>query len=99
MPVPRAIRRDHGGQFRRSANGGSREGPPFVRPGARRGRPVAADGRRWVVREQLVRPRDGRPVHDVPTFETRFVLRWLRDFPHDWRRLSDRDLERLSWRR
>ena len=60
---------------------------------------VAADGRRWQVREHRVRPRDGRPVHDLLLFETRFVLRWLRDFPRDWRRLTDRELESLSWRR
>lgn len=60
---------------------------------------VARDGRGWLVRECQVRPLDGSPVHDVLLFETRAVLRWLRDYPRDWRRLSDGELESLSWRR
>jgi hypothetical protein len=60
---------------------------------------VASDGRRWRVREHRVHPRDGRPAEDLLVFESRAVLRWLRDFPRDWHQLSDRELETLSWRR
>jgi hypothetical protein len=59
---------------------------------------VSRDGRRWLVREYHVRPLDGSAPHDVLLFETRAILRWLRDYPRDWHRLSDRELEAISWR-
>ena len=58
---------------------------------------VAADGRQWRVREHVVRTDDGEPHRRLLVFECRQVLRWLRDFPHDWHRRSDTELERLSW--
>lgn len=57
---------------------------------------VAADGRRWRVREHVVRTDDGAPRR-LLVFECRHVLRWLREFPHDWHRRSDAELEALSW--
>lgn len=58
---------------------------------------VAADGRHWHVREHVVRTDDGEPRRRLLVFECRHVLRWLHDFPHDWHRRSDAELERLSW--
>ena len=58
---------------------------------------VAADGRRWRVREHVVRTDDGEARRRLLVFECRHVLRWLRDFPHDWHRRSDAELEALSW--
>ena len=59
---------------------------------------AAADGRRWRVREHVVRPRDGDAHRRLLVFECGPVLRWLRVFPADWHRRSAADLERLSWR-
>ena len=58
---------------------------------------VAADGRHWRVREHVVRTDDGDARRRLLLFECRHVLRWLRDFPHDWHRRSDAELEALSW--
>jgi len=58
---------------------------------------VTADGRRWRVREHVVRTDDGDASRRLLVFECRHVLRWLRDFPHDWHRRSDAELEALSW--
>jgi hypothetical protein len=58
---------------------------------------VAADGRPWRVREHLVRAHDGEVRRRLLVFENRQVLRWLREFPHDWHRRSDAELEALSW--
>ena len=58
---------------------------------------VAADGRRWVVREHVVAPRAGGAPHPLLVFESRSVLRWTRRFPVQWRSLTDAELEALSW--
>ena len=58
---------------------------------------TAADGRRWRVREHVVRDPDGEARRRLLVFECRQVLRWLRDFPSDWHRGTDAELERLSW--
>ena len=58
---------------------------------------VAVDGRRWRVREHVVHTDDAAPRR-LLVFECRHVLRWLRDFPADWHRRGDAELEALSWR-
>lgn len=58
---------------------------------------VAGDGRRWCVREHVVRTDDDEAHRRLLIFECRHVLRWLRDFPRDWHRRTDAELEALSW--
>jgi hypothetical protein len=60
---------------------------------------VVVDGssEQWDVYEL---PANGAP-HDRPSlvFESPEAVRRVRDFPTDWRRLSDAELYAVSWRR
>ncbi len=66
-----------------------------TRPGAR---DLLVDGEVWTVYERPPGPLDRRQTASL-IFENRSVIRRVRDYPADWRLLSDAALMRLSWSR
>jgi hypothetical protein len=55
-----------------------------------------AEGARWRVYEQPVSDYDRRRGTSL-IFASEAAVRRVRDFPPDWRSLSDEELARLSW--
>jgi hypothetical protein len=58
-------------------------------------RTIVVDGRVWFVRELTDAPYDRRGAGSL-IFVTDEVMRRVRDYPMDWRALSDQDLYALS---
>lgn len=56
------------------------------------------DGELWTVYERAAGPLDRRQTPSL-VFESRSAIRRVRDYPADWRTLSDTALMRLSWSR
>lgn len=61
-------------------------------------RRLIMDGDVWLVYERASAPMDRRSTPSL-VFECRAVIRRVRDYPANWRELSDEELARLSWRR
>lgn len=64
----------------------------------RAARRIPADGALWLVYELLPAPYDRRQSPSL-IFESDAVVRRVRDYPANWRELSDDDLLALSWAR
>ena len=67
-----------------------------IRAAQRNGRHLSIDGTRWLVYELSPMPFDRRSSPSL-IFESDMALRRVRDFPADWRTLSDAQLFALSW--
>ena len=66
-------------------------------PEARRGaRQLVVDAVRWLVYELPPMPLDRRSTPSL-VFESECAMRRVRDFPVNWRMLSDAELFALSW--
>ena len=64
-----------------------------ARDGARQ---LVADVEQWLVYELPPMTFDRRSTSSL-VFESETMLRRVRDYPEDWRELSDADLFALSW--
>ena len=62
------------------------------------GRTIYSDDGQWHVYEVESGPYDRRSGRSL-IFESDGVLRRVRDYPSDWRELSDAELMVVSWRR
>jgi hypothetical protein len=68
----------------------------LLREAQRTARRLAVDGTPWLVYELPATPFDRRNSPSL-VFETENTVRRVRDYPADWRSLSDDDLFALSW--
>jgi hypothetical protein len=64
----------------------------------RSARRIPSDGALWLVYELMASPYDRRQSPCL-IFESDAVVRRVRDYPTNWRELSDDDLLALSWAR
>jgi hypothetical protein len=67
-----------------------------LREAQRAGRHLVVDGVPWLVYELPPLPFDRRCTPSL-VFESDHTVRRVRDFPEQWRTLSDDDLFALSW--
>ena len=71
----------------------------FLRLGQRHSaRRIRIDGVEWLVYELAERELDRRSAPSL-VFETEDTVRRVRDYPADWRSLSDGELAEVSWSR
>ncbi|MFL5612414.1 MAG: hypothetical protein ACJ796_01985 [Gemmatimonadaceae bacterium] len=68
----------------------------LLREAQRTARQVIVDGAPWLVYELPAMPFDRRNSPSL-VFESDSAVRRVRDYPADWRSLSDDDLFALSW--
>jgi hypothetical protein len=61
-------------------------------------RVIAVDGEQWLVYELPAFPFDRRNTPSL-VFENEHTMRRVRDYPTDWRNLTDEALLELSWAR
>lgn len=81
--------------FRRMADADS--GASQLRELQRTARRISSDGAFWLVYELPAKAYDRRQAPSL-VFESDQVVRRVRDYPANWRDLSDDDLLALSWR-
>lgn len=67
-----------------------------LREAQRIARQVTVDGVPWLVYELPAMPFDRRSSPSL-VFESEHAVRRVRDFPNDWRSISDDELFALSW--
>lgn len=68
----------------------------LLREAQKTARQIEVDGCLWLVYELPAMPFDRRSSPSL-VFETDHVVRRVRDYPSDWRSLSDDELFVLSW--
>ena len=68
----------------------------LLREAQRTARQIIVDGVLWLVYELPAMPFDRRSSTSL-VFESDQAVRRVRDFPSDWRSLSDDELLALSW--
>lgn len=68
----------------------------ILRDAQRRGRRILVDSVTWLVYELPPLTYDRRSTTSL-VFESDNFIRRVRDFPADWRKLSDDELLALSW--
>jgi hypothetical protein len=68
----------------------------LVREAQRTARQLVVDGAAWLVYELPPTPFDRRSSPSL-VFESDAVVRRVREYPADWRRLTDDELFALSW--
>lgn len=61
-------------------------------------RELTLDGEVWTVYERVAGPDDRNRAPSL-VFECRSAIRRVRDYPADWRSMSDAALRTLSWTR
>lgn len=86
------------GSARYDASSGDRPYQSARARGLANGRTVETDDGQWRVYELESGPYDRRSGCSL-IFESDGVLRRVRDYPVDWRELSDAELMAVSWRR